>query len=167
VVRLARQLSPGAAAPRPIGLLPVLADTVRSTPASKFDERSPRSSAARSKRLSPRFETGARAARSLSPASATTFVRLGYQLVGLANRLLYSTATRARAESLLLADRRAAHGGLLRAGWTRCLVPALRGARPLRSRGRLLARGRPMGDRPRPLRRGPRTSFEGRTKPSG
>jgi kanamycin nucleotidyltransferase len=84
---------------------PALAETVQQTPASRFD------AAMTALIVGEIYEAVGKVrgwrARDEEPAPGFGYylVRLGYQLIGLANRHLYSTATRARAESLLLPDR--------------------------------------------------------------
>jgi len=89
----------------PSGFFPVLAETVRSTPASKFDNAISTLIGGEIYGAVAKIRNWCARGEEPVPGFGYYLVRLGYQFIGLANRHLYSTATRARAESLSLADR--------------------------------------------------------------
>ncbi len=89
----------------PSGFFQVLADTVRGTPASKFDDAMSALIVGEIYEAVGKVRNWRAGGEEPVPGFGYYLVRLGYQLIGLANRHLYSTATRARAESLLLVDR--------------------------------------------------------------
>jgi kanamycin nucleotidyltransferase len=99
----------------PHGFLPTLAEIVRATPEATIDEAMSKLIVGELYEAIGKLRNARARGEEPAPGFGYYVVRLGYSLIGLANRHFYSTATRARAESLRLPDRPEGYDDLCRA----------------------------------------------------